>query len=195
MKKIKNFNLTKKLSALILAVALVASTAIALGFGFKSVSASAATANVERSGLGLSVDAVKTDYLDLTELKDGSPIFDTAWLTSQVNNANYISVGATKTKSYTGSKFETVSKDFATDLNFNSRTSLDMDLFLVALSKVFKVNAELKINEYASQYYYLFQNRIDRYTLSLPNYSSNLSEYSSNLNSTYLAALDRKSVV
>lgn len=45
MKKIKNFNLTKKLSALILAVALVASTAIALGVGFVPVSAKAETAS------------------------------------------------------------------------------------------------------------------------------------------------------
>lgn len=194
MKKIKNFNLTKKLSALILAVALVASTAIALGFGFKSVSASAATAaseGVERSGLGLSVNAITTDYLDLTELKDGSPIFNTSWITSQVNNANYISVGSTITNTFNKSEFMDVAEDFAVKLNFNQGVSLNTDLFLGALSNTFKVQAEASNKECVSQYYYLFQNRIDRYTLSLPNYSSDLSSYISNLNSTYLATLQK----
>lgn len=191
MNKTRN-TLTKKLVALILAFALITSTAIMLGFGIKSVSASAATAaseGVERSGLGLSVNAITTDYLDLTELKDGSPIFNTSWITSQVNNANYISVGSTITNTFNKSEFMDVAEDFAVKLNFNQSVSFNAELFLGALSNTFKVQASAFNKDYVSQYYYLFQNRIERYTLGLPNYSSDLSSYKANLNSTYLTAL------
>jgi len=193
MNKTRN-TLTKKLVALILAFALITSTAIMLGFGIKSVSASAATAaseGVERSGLGLSVNAITTDYLDLTELKDGSPIFDKAWLASQVDSASYVSVNSSNIKSYKGSEFETIAKDFVADLGFNESTSLNLDLFAAATSSGFEFEDLRHYKTLASHYYYLLQSKIERYTLSLPNYSSDLSNYRLHLNTNYVNALQK----
>ncbi len=163
-----------------------------MGFGFKSVSASAATAaseGVERSGLGLSVNAITTDYLDLTELKDGSPIFDKAWLASQVDSANYVSVASTDIKSYKGSEFETVAKRFVADLNISQSASLNLDLFAAAVSSGFEFEDLNHYKTLLSHYYYLFQSKIERYTLSLPNYTSDLSSYKSHLSLNYQLAL------
>lgn len=192
MKTGKVNSLTKKLVAAIVAIVLSASAIIALCRGISFVSASAAiSSDVERSGLGLSVNAVTTDYLYLSELKDGAPIFNTDWLASQVNSANYVSVNSTYSSSYKSSEFEEVAKSYLARFQFSNSVSAGVDLFLAAASFGFEVEDLLRFGFKLSSYYYMFNNQIERYTLSLPNYSTDLSSYKENLNSNYLNALKK----
>ena len=118
-----------------------------------AVHAQTAPAGTNSTGLGLSIDAVKTDYLDLSELKDGAYVFDPDWLDQKVQEVSYVVTNESDSYSIAESSFYELSKTYNSKLGFDSSVSGGVDLFSGGLSFGFKANSTQNYNEYTNQYF------------------------------------------
>ena len=176
----------KKLAVLLCALGLGLTASIG---GITAVHASAETSNDEMSGLGYSINAATSIYLDAENIKTGSPVFEENWLEGQKSKAHRITVNSTETTAKSASSFLEIKESLAEDIELNAGISLGYEIFTANMEIGFDSSSTIKYEEYASQYYYVLHTESVRYTYSLPDYSSDLSQYRDNLHPNFKSAL------
>ena len=174
----------KKLCGLVCAVLL---SALVLFACMPEVRASAETA--EMSGLGYSIDAAKTEYFETEEIRVGSPVFETEWLQDRLGSAMKLTVNTSETYSVSSGSYSDIAGKIESGFGLSAETTLGKSLFTLNAENGFDVNGTFDYSEYISQFYYMLNNEIVRYTYSLPDYSSDLSVYRQNLHPNYRAAV------
>ena len=144
-----------------------------------------------RSELGLSIDLANNPTIDLTEIKDGSSIFNDDWLENQLSNLSEITVNSTESRRIYTSSFSEMSNSICQFFDFDSNLSLGIDIFNLATGNAFQIDSNTNASSYVMQSYNTFISKTELYTLSLPNYSSNKQQFIDNLNENYLERLDK----
>lgn len=137
-------------------------------------------------GLGQSINAVTSKYLDTTEIKTGSPIFDESWLDNQINNSTYLDAKQFNGVSVSSNNFENIYNDFMIQCGQNTNVSVGYDIFMATLYNGYSMSVNNYYTNYLSHYFYYFHGKHYQYTYSLPYYSSNLNLYRNNLNQVYI---------
>lgn len=140
------------------------------------------------TGLGYSINTIKSEIIAPENVLIGSPIFNENWLNTQVQLAkqNYIETIYTQTSYETGTSFKEIYQNMSSHL----AVDVNVPLFSKNISVGFNINANQDYKYYASQYYYNLDVLAVRSGYALPNYSSNLTEYKNHLHPTFLSALD-----
>lgn len=144
----------------------------------------------ERTGLGYTINSVTNRYLDVTEIRDGSPIFNETWLSSYLANIQPNIVNSSEFYSLSGSTFSDITSKMYSKLGINSSIGGSYDLFTANAQFGYEVSSSMDYSSKASQYFYTINSSIIRHTYAMPNYSSDLSVYRANLHTNYLNALD-----
>lgn len=143
-------------------------------------------AEKDTTGLGKSYNFVKNMYLDASEIKDGSPIFNETWLKEQIEKGTVNSVRSTVSKSYSALSVKELATALTANLGISQSLGGIYDIYSANIKRGFNLSAGININNSISQYYYALNTTITSYTHSLPNYSSNLNEYRLNLHPDYV---------
>lgn len=175
----------KKLIALVLTLALF--------FGinaFLVVNADSVNVQFNKTGLGYTLNTVKNAYIDVSEIKTGSPIFNEEWLENKISNLSPDIISTSDIKFFSSSSYKDISTSIGVSYNFNSNITNNLSLFNQNSSIGFNVYNNFEYNKYASQYYYTLISTFERYSYALPNYSSNLTDYKNNLHTDYVNALN-----
>lgn len=157
----------------------------------QTIQAAETDANYLKTGLGYSINAIKSKYIDITEIRDGSPIFDESWLSSYISNISPVIVNGSNIYSLSGSSFAEIVAKMNMKLEYSSDVKGYNSIFIANAESGFDVSSGINFKTYISQYYYMLSSMFERYTYSLPNYSSNLSTYRLNLHQDYLIELDK----
>lgn len=158
---------------------------------FTKVSASETTAQLNKTGLGYTINAVKNSYIDVSEIRTGSPIFNEIWLENKVQNLTPDIISTSNVQTTSANNFKDISIKLGASFGLSSSVSGSNFIFNTNSSNGFDIRGNIEYNKYASQYYYALVANYDRYAYTLPNYSSNLSDYRNNLHSDYINAVAR----
>ena len=147
------------------------------------------TEYADRTGLGLSINAITNSYLDSIEIKDGSPIFDETFRLEKLSQASYGAVNTTETYSYATTNMQYMANNCSSSYGYSSSVTGGVELFSGEANYAYSAVNDLLYGQYTSQYYYRLCTEYANYTYSLPNYSSNLSAYKENLHNNYKQAI------
>lgn len=140
-------------------------------------------------GIGYGIDAVSSKYIDLSEVKTQSSIFDEEWLGNQIANAEVTSTSQTELNTFKTTTIKSFIESFNTYLNFSSSVDADLSLFSMNAKTGFSAAFSGGISKYAHQYFYKLRSSVVKYTSSLPKYS-NYTLYRANLSDEYEKAID-----
>ena len=151
----------------------------------------AADFSYSKVGLGYSINAVKSKYIDVIEIRDGSPIMNEDWLASYLENITPTMVNYSDIYSFSASSFEEINTAVNMRMNFSSSIKGDGSIFTANAQNGFDVTSGINYSSNMSQYYYILNSIFEKYTYTLPNYSSNLSLYIENLHPDYIKAVKK----
>lgn len=175
----------KLVSILILTIGMI--TQFALG---SSVEAEVISNPVAyQSGIGYTINVASAEYADASKIKIGSPILSTTFL--QNVTLNRINLNTTESFSSGSSSFASTTKGMNANYGESTGVTYTDGFYSIGASTAYELAFSALYSRYHSQYYYIKQTDIKRYSLSLPNYSSDLSLYQSNLHSTFLSYVNK----
>ncbi|MDD3129344.1 MAG: MAC/perforin domain-containing protein [Candidatus Izemoplasmatales bacterium] len=137
-----------------------------------------------QSGIGYSINTATADFADSSDIKIGSPILSTSYLQSVT--LNRVQINETNSVTKSDSSFSDLTTQLNVAYGVSSAASYTDGMFSGGVSSAFQQALSYDYSNYYSSYYYVKNVNIDRYSLSLPNYSSNIEEYQNNANSTFL---------
>ncbi len=143
----------------------------------------------EVSGLGYSINAVKTTYMDVTAVKDGSPVFETNWLKTQIEKGTQNAVNQTTTFAVSDKSFDSVSSKYSDELKFSADVTGGYKMFTGSLSAGFSTNSGINYSSAGSQYFYTLNSSRKEYTYALPEYLTGKNTYREHLSAQYIANL------
>ncbi len=146
--------------------------------------------NYNKTGLGYTINAVKNEYIDIAEIRTGSPIFNESWLDEKIANIVPDSINESTVHSYSSSNFRDINLDINLAFGLSESVAGIYDIFTGNAKLGFNLGANIHYKDYISQYYYTLQCNFDRYAYALPNYSSNLTDYRNHLHEDYLKKLN-----
>lgn len=155
-----------------------------------TVSASENSINYNKIGMGYTINSVNTEYIDSSEIKTGSPIFNTEWLNNILNSLEPELIYNSDSLSYSSHSFDEITTRLSTSLQYSDSVKGAYDIFTLNAQLGYLGSTSSQIKTAKDQYYYTFISKVDRYSYSLPNFASDLSAYKNNLNNNYLTALD-----
>lgn len=158
--------------------------------GANKVKAAGSNSVYDKTGLGVSINAAKNSYIDISELRTGSPIFNETWLENRIADIVPDMINSSDIYSNSSSSFEEINTKINANYEFSPSITGIYDIFTANANRGFSFNIGLNYSSYASQYYYYLRANYERYAYTLPNYSSNLTAYRNNLHEDYLNALD-----
>ena len=160
-------------------------------YDYTGIQAAEYSSNVDKTGLGYSINAVKTAYIDVSEIRTGSPIFDSNWLTMCLSILQPENIRYSSSSYFSSSNFEEINASINSEFNYNSSVNMDCSLFTSNSKMGFKNTSIINYSSYMSQYYYAFISMFDRYSLTLPNYSSNLTTYREKLHPNFVSEVTK----
>ena len=140
------------------------------------------------AGVGRSVDVVTA--LNYNDFKKGSTILDSQKLTDNLFSKKINNSGNVTSNSY--KNIEDVYNKGSLSLELNISSDLTISAFIQNYSMNLKANSEIEYKNIKDSYYFILDHSINRYTVSLSNYSKEgyFSNYLSNDYLTTLSGLD-----
>ncbi len=176
----------KKMKKLCILITSVFLTALMIFSNMTNASASENTINYNKTGLGYSINAVKTQYLDPAEIRTGSPILDEDWLKNLLANREPELIYSSETNTFTASNFFDINVALNTLYSHSAGITMPIEIFTLNAQLGYGLSTSTEIKAYLDRYYYALVAIHERYAYSLPRYSSDLSSYKSNLDSVYV---------
>lgn len=143
-----------------------------------------------KDGLGYAMNIVKDKYLDISEIKTGSPILKEDFHAEMLDKAIKTSENSSKTYSSSASCIEEIIANMQVDLGFFSSQNATLGILSANMKTGFSTSSTMDYAKHQSQYFYNLKSEFIEYTYSLPNYSSNLTAYLKNLHPDFEQAID-----
>ncbi len=160
---------------------------LTIGLFFSGLNTVKASPIILRTGIGYGVNVVNSDFADASSIKIGAPIFDENWLETQyVNRLDY---NSSYTDYYEGTTIQEINTGWSLDYGVSSSVSGVYQIYTGGVSYGFSNGIAVEHKDYASQFYHVSNTNVERYSLSLPYYTTNLSYYANNLDGTFLNKL------
>ena len=148
-----------------------------------------ANGNENVFGVGYSIDAAKSRYLDAEDVKDGAPIFDEVWLNQTIDQQKVNHLYKTDTFAASSNSFKSLNASLATNFTLSSFLGGAIDVFTANLSRGFNNNSSMDYKFSGSKYLYALNYQYKNYEFSLPKYSSDLDQFRDHLDSIYVSDL------
>ena len=113
-----------------------------------------ANGNENVFGVGYSIDAAKSRYLDAEDVKDGAPIFDEVWLNQTIDQQKVNHLYKTDTFAASSNSFKSLNASLATNFTLSSFLGGAIDVFTANLSRGFNNNSSMDDKFSGSKYLY-----------------------------------------
>ena len=147
-----------------------------------------------KNGLGYSINAAKNRYLDVSEIRTGSPIFHENFLNDALNHTIKSNVFSSNTYSVSDNSIENIIKNITLKLGFSRDVTANGKIFQANIKDGFETTANMNYSNTQSHYFYNLRAEFIDYTYTLPNYSSDLSKYIEHLHPNFKSDLSKWSL-
>lgn len=184
----------KKIKITFIAFTLIICAIIVIGMPSQKVQAARVvfpTTNPQtnKDGLGYTINAVTAKYLDLTEIKTGSPVLNETFREAMLNSAIRTSVNSSETYSNSSNSFTNIKASATADLGYSQGATMCDNILDASFKMGFSLEGGLTYKNTLSHYFYNLRFEFVDYTYNLPEYSSNIEYYRQNLHPNFKKAL------